>query len=106
MHLQRRLTRFSRETGSFHADEIAQVEQLKNFHRFRAEFLCLQINLHPPTRILEIEEMTLAHVAMCANPARDAKTCALGKFFPRVRNIAGGLERRAERCYSELLQSR
>src|SRR5438270_840065 len=33
MHFQRRLTRFRRETCSFHADEIAEIEQAKSLHR-------------------------------------------------------------------------
>src|SRR5947208_2525548 len=106
VHLQRWLARFSCETGSFHADEIAQIEQLKDFHGLRAEFLCLQINLHPSTRVFEINKVALAHVAMCTDPARDAKTGAFGKFLPRLRNIAGGFERCAERSDPKLFQSR
>src|SRR5205814_6687280 len=61
VHLQRRLARFSRETGYFHSDEFAQLEQLNDFPGLRAEFLCLQINLHPSTPNFEVNEVTLSH---------------------------------------------
>jgi hypothetical protein len=43
---------------------------------------------------------------MRTNAASYAKTCALGKFLPRLRNIAGGFERCAERSDPKLFQSR
>ena len=94
VHLQRRLARLGGETGAFHADEIAEIEQLEDFHRFGAEFLRLHINLHPPARVLEINEMALAHVAMRTDATRDAKTCPFGKFLTNAARYRPRFRRR------------
>src|SRR2546430_10527925 len=106
VQLQRRLARLGCETGSFHADEIAEIEQLEDFHCFGAEFLRLQINLHPSARVLEINKVALAHVAMRTDATRHAKTCPFGKFLPNTRDIARGIEGYTERRDSKLFQSR
>ena len=72
------------------------IEQLENFHRLRAEFLRLDVNLDPPGRVAQIEEMTFAHVAMRGDAAGRAQGFAFLKFFAHLRDRAAGLKRGAE----------
>jgi hypothetical protein len=48
-----------RETRSFDTNQIAKIEEFENPHRFRTEFFCVQVNLDPSTRVLQIDEVTL-----------------------------------------------
>ena len=76
LHLQRRLACFREETTALDADEIAQIEQPENLHRFHPEFLGLHVNLDPARRVAQIEEMTFP-MSRCAVMRPAARSVAL-----------------------------
>ena len=82
VHFQRRLACLGRETRSFDTNQIAKIEEFENPHRFRTEFFCVQINLDPSTRVLQIDEVTFAHVTVRGDPAGNAKIRILRQIFP------------------------
>src|SRR5207249_1034150 len=48
---QCRLASFGEKTTAFDANEIAEVQQREDFHRFRSEFLCLHVDLDASGRV-------------------------------------------------------
>ena len=84
MNLQGRLAGLGEKTGSFDADEIAEIDQLEQLDHFRADFLRVDVNLNPAGGIAQVDEMALAHVAMRGDAAGRAQRRAFRKFFPHV----------------------
>ena len=66
----------------------------------------MQINLDPPTRVLQIDEVTFAHVTVRGDPAGNAKIRILGKSFPHLGDITGRFERGPKRRDTQLFQRR
>src|SRR6185369_4847927 len=95
-HFQCWFPAFGDKTGSFHSDEIAEVEQLKKVDQLRADFFRVNIDLNAPCRVAQIKEMTLAHVAMRRDAARCAKGLAFPEPFAHLRNRSGHLKATTE----------
>src|SRR5450631_49189 len=104
-NLQRWLAGLRQKTLAFHANEIAEVEQLEKIDNLRANFFRMDINLNPPGGVAKIDKVTLAHVAMRGNASRRTQSFAFFEFFPNRRNIAAGLERRAKWLDSAIAQA-
>src|SRR4030081_2966318 len=92
VHFQRRLAGLGQETSSFHANEIAEIEKIKNFPRLRADFFLMEISLDPAGRVSKIDKVALAHVAMRGDSAGGAKRVAFLEYFPDFSNRARRFE--------------
>ncbi len=96
MHLQRRLAGLGQKTGPFHADEIAEIDQLEHLDHLIANFFRMDVNLDPPGRIAQVHEMAFAHVAMGGDAAGGAQGGAFGEFFAHFGDRAGSFVSAAE----------
>ena len=92
LDLQCRLAGFGQETFAFHADEIAQIEQLEKIDNLRANFFGVDVNLNPAGRVAKIDKVALAHVAVRGNAAGRAQGFAFLEFFPDLRQVAACFE--------------
>ena len=90
-NLQARLAGFRDEAGAFDADEIAEIEQAENLHQLRPDLLRLHVNLDPPGRVPQIDEVALAHVAMRGDAAGGAQRRAFGEFIAQLADVPVGL---------------
>ena len=61
----------------------------------------LDVNLDAPRRIAQIDEVTLAHVAMRCNPTGRAQDRTFGKFLAHFANASAGSKGVAERSHLE-----
>ena len=96
MHFQGWFPAFGDETGSFDANEIANIQKAKKIDQLRANFFCVNINLNASGGIAQIEKMALAHVTMGGDTAGGAKGFAFFEFLAHFRNGSARLESGAE----------
>ena len=78
---QGRLAGLGEETIAFDADEIAEIDQLEKLDHLLADFLRVDVNLDPPGRIAQVDEMAFAHVAMRGDAAGRAQGRRLRRIF-------------------------
>jgi len=67
------------EKGAFNADEISQIQELEDFGRIVTEHLGLNPKLDPAADIAQVKELTLTHVTVGRDAARQTNTGALGQ---------------------------
>jgi hypothetical protein len=96
-NLQARLARLGEEARAFHADEIAEIEQVENLHRFGADLFGMEINLDSSGGIAQIDEMAFPHVAVRRNPAGHAKDLAFLEFGADLANWTSRIKSRTKR---------
>ena len=99
-HFQRRLAGFGQETGAFDADEIAEIEQIEDFHCLGADFFLVEVGLNPAGRVSKIDKVTLAHIAMRSDSAGGAKRFAFLECVPDFRDRAGCFKSATKRLHS------
>src|SRR3954468_2777776 len=64
VHLERRLAGLGEKAIALDADEIAEIDEFKQFDDLRTDFFCVEVNLDPPRRIPHIDKMAFPHVAV------------------------------------------
>ena len=104
VHFQRRLAGLGQKTGSFHADEIPEIDQLEHLDHVIADFLRVDVNLDPPGGIAQVHEMAFAHVAMGGDAAGGAQGGAFREFLAHLGDRAGSFVSAAERVRAARLE--
>src|SRR6266404_647212 len=95
-HFQCWFSAFGDKTCSFNPDEIANIQQAKKIDQFRANFLCVNINLNATLGVTQIQKMTLAHIAMGRDAPRCTKSLAFFELLAHLRNRSAYLKTCAE----------
>ena len=90
--LDARFPRPGGEALALDPEEITDIELGGDLDVTRVEFLSIEVNLHPAGDVGEIEEATLAHVAVSGHTARNGHSLAVGKGLTDLGNGAAGPE--------------
>jgi hypothetical protein len=104
MNFERRLARLGDEASSLDPDEVSEVDQLEKLDHLFADFLGVDINLHSPRRIAQIDEMAFPHVTMRCDAAGSSQRRAFGKFLAHFRDRPRGLVGAAKRVRAARLE--
>src|SRR6266436_5599886 len=104
-HLQCRLTAFGDKTCSLYADEIADIQQSKEFDELRPNFFCVNIDLNPTGDVTKVEEVAFAHVAMRSDTTRRTQGFAFFKLPVHLRYRSADFKARTERLDAFRAQS-
>ncbi|KAG0505260.1 MAG: hypothetical protein Udaeo_14120 [Candidatus Udaeobacter sp.] len=91
-----RFAAFGDKTCSFHANEIANVQQTKKLEQFRTNLPCVDVDLNSARDVTQVEKVAFAHVAMRGDAAGDTSDFIFFKLLAHLRdraaNIKGGAE--------------
>ena len=80
--LDRDFAGFSGEHRASDANEVPEVKVLEDFKLFIAQRLFLGVNLDAPALIFDVDELALAHVAVCGDAAGQRDFAPFGVVRP------------------------
>src|SRR5437867_9040863 len=89
---QRLLAGLRQKTEALHSDQVAEIEQIENLHRLRADLFRMKVDLDAPGRVAKIDKVAFAHVAVRGDAASGAKCVALLQFRPDLRDVPADFE--------------
>src|SRR5205807_6108194 len=100
VRFQRRFASLRQKTSAFYPDEIAEIEQIENLHRRRANLFLVEIRLNAAGHVSKIDKVALAHVAMRRDSASRAQRIAFFEFLTNFRDRARRFEGPTKRFHS------